>query len=70
MVSEKRPKYQQKQILDLSFLFTVQNIASGYTCCHLENCFFLLYAGFKKSDREECSIFDKLEYTKKHHSEY
>ena len=40
-------KYLQKQILDLAFLFTVQNVASGYTLCHLENCFILLYVCFK-----------------------
>ena len=33
MVSGKSPKYQQKRILDLSFLFTIQNVASGYTLC-------------------------------------
>ena len=46
----KRPKYQQKPILDLSFLFTIKNVASGYTLCHRET--------------EECSIPDKSEYTK------
>ena len=29
------------------FLFTVQNVASGYTLCRLENSFFLLYVGIK-----------------------
>ena len=41
----KKPKCQQKQILDLPFLFTVQNVASGYTL--FQNCFFLLYVCFK-----------------------
>ena len=34
MVSGKRPKYQWKEILGLLFLFTVKNVASGYTLCH------------------------------------
>ena len=34
MVSGKSPKYQWKRVLDLSFLFTIQNVASGYTLCH------------------------------------
>ena len=37
MVSGKGPKYQQKRIIDLSFLFTIKIVASGYTLCHLEN---------------------------------
>ena len=26
------------------FLFTIKNVASGYTFCHLENCFFHCYS--------------------------
>ena len=37
MVLGKRPKYQQKQVLNHWFLFIIQNVASGYTLCHLEN---------------------------------
>ena len=47
MISGKRPEYQQKRILDLSVLFTITNIASGYTPCHLENFYFLLYVYFQ-----------------------
>ena len=36
-----------KQIFDLSLLYTVQNVTSGYTIWHLENCCFLLYVCFK-----------------------
>ena len=42
---------QQKQILDLLFLFTLPN-ASGYTLYHLENCFFVLHACFKMVTRK------------------
>ena len=68
MVLEKRSKYQWKRILDHSFLFTIQNVASGYTLCHLENWFFHLYVSAKHF-MEERSIPDKLTYRKKHHSE-
>ena len=44
MVSGKKTKYQQKRILDLSFLFTSKN---GYILCHLENFFFFLYLCLK-----------------------
>ena len=47
MVSVKRPKDQHKRILDHSFLFTIQNVASGYTLCHLENWFFHFYVSLK-----------------------
>ena len=47
-VSGKRPKHQQKRILDHSFSFTIQNVASGYILCHLENWFFQLYLCFFK----------------------
>ena len=47
MVLGKRLKYQQKQILHHSLLFIIQNIASGYTLCHLENWFFNLYVSLK-----------------------
>ena len=33
--------------LDLSFLFTIKNVSSGYTLCHLEHCLFLLHVCFK-----------------------
>ena len=52
MVSGKTPKYQYEQFLDLSFLFTVQNVVPGYTLCPLENCFFLLYVCFKIGKRK------------------
>ena len=48
MVSGKRFKYQQKQILDVSLLFTIENAALEYTLYHLENCFFLFYVCFKE----------------------
>ena len=48
MVSGKRFKYQQKQILDVSLLFTIKNAALEYTLYHLENCFFLFYVYFKE----------------------
>ena len=47
MVLGGRPNYQKKRILDLSLLFTIKNVTSGYTLCHLENCFFLLYVYFR-----------------------
>ena len=47
MVLKKRPKHQQKQILHHSFLFIIQNVASGYTLCHLDNWFFHLYVSLK-----------------------
>ena len=47
MVSGKRPEHQQKQILDLSILFTIKNVASGYTLCHLENSCVALYVCFR-----------------------
>ena len=47
MVSGKRLKYQQKNFLDLLLLFVVKTVTSGYTFCHLENCFYLLYVCFK-----------------------
>ena len=47
MVSRQRPKYQQKNFLDISFLFTIQNVASCSTLCHLENYLFHLYVCFK-----------------------
>ena len=47
MVSGKRPEYQQKRILDLSFLFTIKNVAPDYALCQLEICFFLLYGCYK-----------------------
>ena len=65
MVSGKRPKYQQKGILDHSFLFTIQNVASVYTLCNLENCFFHLYVFFKIVFMGERSIRNKLKYRKK-----
>ena len=39
MVSGKRLKYQWKRILDLSFLFTIKIVISGYTLCLLYVCF-------------------------------
>ena len=36
VVSGKGPKYKKKGILDHLFLFTIQNVASGYTLSHLE----------------------------------
>ena len=33
-ITRKRPKYQWKRNLDLSFLFTTQDVASGYTFDH------------------------------------
>ena len=48
MVSGRRFKYQQKQILDVSLLFTIKNAALEYTLYHLENCFFLFYVYFKE----------------------
>ena len=68
MVLGKRPKYQQKRILDHSLLFNIQDVASGYTLCHLENCFFHVYLSLNRF-MEERSIPDKLKYRKKHHSE-
>ena len=47
MVLGKRPKYQQKRILDHSILFIIGNVASGYSICHLENWFFHLYVSLK-----------------------
>ena len=47
VVSGKGPKHQHKRILDHSFLFTIQNVASGYTLCHLENWFFHFYVSLK-----------------------
>ena len=47
MISRKRLKYQQKQILDLLRLSIVKTVNSGYTFCHLENCFYLLHVSFK-----------------------
>ena len=47
MVSGKKAEISVERDLDLSFLFTSKNVASGYTLCDLENCFFLLYVGFK-----------------------
>ena len=56
MVSRKRTIYQYKQILDLSFLFTIKNVASGYTLCHLENYFFFLYISFKIMTRKSVNF--------------
>ena len=64
MVSEKRPKYQYKRILDHSFLFTTQNVAYGCTPCHLENWFFHLYVSLK-SLHGRAQYPDKLKYRKK-----
>ena len=47
MVSGKTEKYQQKQVLNLSFSFSIKNVAFCYALFHLENCFFLLYVCFK-----------------------
>ena len=47
MVSRKRPKHQKKRVLDHSLLFTIQNVASCYTPCHLKNRFFQLYVSLK-----------------------
>ena len=47
MILGKRPKYQKKQILHHSFLFIIQNVASGYNICHLENWFFHLFLSLK-----------------------
>ena len=52
MVSGRRPKYHWKQILDLSFLFTLQNVASGYTIYHLENYIFLSFVCFTIMSRK------------------
>ena len=47
MISGKRLKYQWKRIFNLSFLFTIKNVSSGYTLCYREKCFFFLYVSFK-----------------------
>ena len=46
-VSGKIPKHQKKRILDLPFLFTIKNVASGYTLCLIESCFFSHVFAFK-----------------------
>ena len=43
-----------------SFVFTIQNVVSGYTLCHLENLFFYLYVSLKSFHGGACSITDKF----------
>ena len=62
MVSGKRPKYQQKRILGLSFLFTIKYVASGYSLSNIENFFSSSTFSLKSGQR---SIPDKLKYRKK-----
>ena len=58
MVSGKKSEISVEKNFRTFVLFTSKNVASGYTLCHLENCFILLYVCFK--------IFTR----KKHHPEY
>ena len=70
MVSGKRPKYQQKRILDHLFLFNIQKLASGYSLCHLENCFFHFYVYFKIITWKSVVFPINWNIEKKLHSEY
>ena len=65
MVSGRNTKYQYKWILDLLILFTIKNVASGYTLCHLENRFFHLHVCFKIVARKSEVSPYKLKYRKK-----
>ena len=69
MVSGKRPKYQWKRILDLSFLFTIKNFPFGFALCNPENGFFLFYVWFKIVIRK--SVVSPINCNiEKHYSEY
>ena len=52
------------------YLFTIKNVASGYNAFLSWKLFFLFYVCFKIVTQKERSILDKLEYRRKHHSEY
>ena len=47
MVSGEKTEISVEKNFRFFVLFTSKNVASGYTLCHLENCFFLLYVCFK-----------------------
>ena len=72
IVSGKKTEISvEKNFRSIVFLFTSKNVASGYTLCHLEICFFLLYVCFKIVTRKSViSPMGKLKYRKKHRSEY
>ena len=69
-IPQKQKQFRPKRVLDLSFLFTSENIASGYSFCHPEDCFFLLNACFKILTRK--SVISPINWNiqKKHHSKY
>ena len=50
--------------------FSIKNVAFGFTLCHFENCFFLLYVCFRITTQNSVLSPDKLEYFLKHRSEY
>ena len=47
MVSGKRPNISRNEFYIFNFLFTVKNVAFGYSLCHHENCLYFLYFCFK-----------------------